>query len=100
MGQQSTVRALDAEIMACMLAAGLADQATYGGTSCRVYVDRAAQFFGGDGEVVGTRMTVGFLLAEVTPARGGTVVIDSVSYTLTEKVSQDESLATWVVVSA
>lgn len=100
MTQQATLRALDAEIMTAMKAAGLADAAMYGVTPCQVYVDRAAAFFGDAGEVAGTRMTVAFLLAEVTPARGGTVIIDSASYTLTEKVAQDESLATWVVTGA
>lgn len=98
MSQQTTLRALDAEIMAAMLGAGLADSATYGTTACDVYVDRTAQFIGdGPAQVSGVRTVIALLLSQVTPVRGGVVTVGTESFQLVELVSQDESLAAWVV---
>lgn len=98
MSQQTTLRQLDAEIMVAMLGAGLADAAIYGTTACEVYVDRTAQFLGdGAGQVSGVRTVIAFLLSQVAPVRAGVVTVGAESFQLVELVSQDESMAAWVV---
>ena len=104
MSQTNALRALDASIMASFLGAGLADSAVYKPPTgfpvlCHVYVDRVAQFFGGDTtEVAGFRTTVTLFRAQVPrPVRGATVVADGVTHTLEQLDEQDQSMTRWVV---
>ncbi|WP_396616797.1 hypothetical protein ACHZ97_04265 [Lysobacter soli] len=105
MGQVATLRALDAAIVSAFANAGMADAATYtpaGGVAvtCTVLVDRAAQYFGDVGEVVGRRIVVSLFLAEVpSPARGGVVTLadGGEQFRLSELDLLDDSISRWVV---
>lgn len=106
MSQQSTLRDLDSTIMSAMKTAGFADVATYtapsGGAAlpCNVYVDRNAQFFGEQGDVAGSRITITLLLAEIpTQLRRASIVIGSETFNLDEIAERDESKIVWVVVN-
>lgn len=106
MSQQSTLRDIDATIMSAMKTAGFADTATYtapsGGAAlpCNVYVDRNAQFFGEQGDVVGSRITITLLLTEIpTQLRRASIVVGSETFKLDEIVELDESKIVWVVVN-
>jgi hypothetical protein len=103
--QIDAMRDLDAAIVGALAHAGFADAAAYtppgGGTAvpCTVLVDRAAQFFGPAGEVVGTRIAVTLFLADVAnPQQGGTVTVGDEAFELDELDEQDESKSRWVVV--
>ena len=104
MSQTAALRALDATIMTAMRGAGMADEAVYTApvglpVACHVYVDRVAQFFGGDSaEVAGYRTTVTLFRAQVPrPIRGATVLADGQAYTLDALDEQDQSMSRWVV---
>jgi hypothetical protein len=105
MGQVATLRALDAAIVGAFVDAGMADAATYAPANgaavpCTVLVDRAAQFFGDVGEVVGRRIVVSLFLAEVpSPARGGVVTLNDggEQFRLNELDLLDDSMSRWVV---
>lgn len=105
MGQVATLRALDAAIVGAFADAGMADAATYtpatgAAVACTVLVDRAAQFFGDVGEVVGRRTVVTMFLAEVpSPARGGVVTLTDggEQFRLSELDLLDDSMSRWVV---
>lgn len=104
MSQTAALRALDASIMDAMLGAGMADAAVYTAPAglpvdCNVYVDRVAQFFGGDSaEVAGYRTTVTLFRNQVpSPVRGATVLADGTTHTLDQLDAQDQSMSRWVV---
>lgn len=106
MSQQDTLRALDAQIMGAMLAAGFADAATYTApagspVNCSVYVNHNAGFLDQDGvEVASNRTVIGILRADVNrPVRGAVVVVGPESFTLEEMVQRDESMQRWVVMA-
>lgn len=106
MSQSAALRALDADIAAAFLDAGMADTATYtppgGGIAlpCTVMIDVAVQYYGeGHGQVVGTRDLVTLFLADVpNPLRGGTVVADGKVYKLDDEDARDQSMSRWVVI--
>jgi hypothetical protein len=104
MSQQAFLRDFDNAAFATFLAAGLADVATYTTadglttTACDVLVDRNVRDFGEDASPVAAAYTlVTFQRAQVTPARGGTVVVEGESFTLDAEVRSDESITRWVV---
>lgn len=104
MSQQAFLRDFDANAFGNFLAAGIADVATYtapsGGAAlaCDVLVDRNVRDFGEDASLVAAAYTlVTFQRAQVTPARGGTVVVEGESFTLDAEVRSDESISRWVV---
>lgn len=104
MSQQAFLREFDADAFACFLGAGMADTAEYtapaGGAAipCEVLVDRDVRDYGEDASPVATSYTlVTFQRDQVTPERGGTVVVDSESFTLDAEVRKDESISRWVV---
>lgn len=100
MSQTDFLRALDADIMTALGAAGMADLALYGTTPCDVYVNRNAQFLGDHpGIAAGQRVVITFRRAQVTPERGGILTIGSETFLLNELVDEDESLSSWVVTS-
>lgn len=103
MSQRDALQAMDADIVAAFVAAGLADTATYtppgGGTAlpCQVMVDRNVEIFAEGGADVPTRgIVIALQLAEVpAPARGGVVAIGTEQLQLVAKVDADESLEKW-----
>lgn len=107
MGQQTTLRALDAAIHSGFARAGLADDGTYtpptppGGAAvaCRVMrTDVTVEEFGDGRAVASTRVELAILRADVAaPARNGTVLVDGVTLTLEAKISEDQSMTVWVV---
>ena len=104
MSQTAALRALDASIMTAMRGIGFGDVGVYTAPAglpiaVQVYVDRVAQFFGGDSaEVAGYRTTVTLFRRDVpSPVRGATVLADGVTHTLDQLDAQDESMSRWVV---
>ena len=104
MSQTAALRSLDASILTAFRGAGLADSGVYTApaglpVAVEVYVDRVAQFFGGDSaEVAGYRTTVTLFRRDVpSPIRGATVLADGVLHTLDQLDAQDESMSRWVV---
>lgn len=105
MTQQSTLRALDAELMAAFTSAGLSDAAIftqYGGgspTSCTVYVDRGVTFQGFDGTVRNDSVTITAFIDEIAevPKRGSLFVVDGVTYKVDAVTTKDESRAVCLV---
>ena len=104
MSQRAALQALDNSILNVFQGVGFADAAAYTAPAglpiaCRVYVDRAAQFFGPDGgEVAGFRTTVTLFRTDIPrPIRGATVVADGDTHTLDQLDAQDESMSRWVV---
>lgn len=96
--QQETLRALDEVIFAAFKGAGFADVAVYGVTPCDVLVDRGVQVLGDEpGSIAGQRVVVTFQRRQVAPARGGALRIGEETFELSEQLSEDESLSTWVV---
>lgn len=108
MNQRAALRDMDAVIVGAFMDVGMADAATYvapgGGAPlpCSVLVDRAAQFFGENGAVAGTRVAITLFLSEVaTPEQDGTLTLTATSeaFKLDEIDAQDESMSRWVVVN-
>lgn len=105
MTQQSTLRALDAELMTAFTTAGLADAATFtqsgGGspTTCSVYVDRGVTFQGFDGTVRNDAVTITAFLSDIAdvPKRGALFVVGSDTYKVDAVTAKDESRAVCVV---
>lgn len=108
MTQQSTLRALDAALMAAFTSAGLADAATftqYGGgspTSCSVYVDRGVSFQGFDGTVRNDAVTITAFLDEIAevPKRGALFAVGSESWKVDAVTAKDESRVVCLVTPA
>jgi hypothetical protein len=107
MSQAATLRDLDAIFAEQLLAAGMADTATYtppgagDPVDCTVLVDRNAQFFGDNGEVFGHRILITIFLAEIAaPARQGVIAIGAESFALEQLDARDESQQRWLVVPA
>ena len=105
MSQIAALQALDAEIIGAFVDAGLADAAVYtppgggAGIACEVMVDRGQVVYGADGdEVAGLRTLVTFQLAQLTPERGGVVVVDGSTLTLDSEDDNDKAMARWVAV--
>lgn len=106
MTQRATLQALDATLAAAFGSAGMADTGNLtplaGGAAlpCTVLIDRAAQFYDAQGEIVGTRVVVTLYLAEIpTPARRDTLVVGAETFKLEQLLEQDESSTRWVVVN-
>ena len=105
MGQQDSLRALDAGIHDVMLAAGVAEQAVYqagGGAAvpCRVYEDDKQDDFGEDlAPVAGRRTVLSIFLADVpAPRQDATVTMaDGTVWKLKKQAAVDQSIAKWVV---
>lgn len=98
MTQQSTLRALDADLMAAFSAAGLADAAVYtqvGGSplSCTVYVDRGVTYQGFDGTVRNDAVSITAFLDEIAsvPLRGALFVVGGTTYKVDSVTIKDES---------
>jgi hypothetical protein len=107
-GQNATLRALDADIHAGLLAAGLADTGTYtppsppGGAAFPVRVmrdDVQVDTFGETRPVRSTRIELVFLRADFTtgPHPRGTVVVDGATFVLEDLVEEDQSISRWAV---
>lgn len=106
MSQRETLRAMDATLVAAFKGAGLADAGTYtppgGGAAVDVdvMVDRGIEIFGGDGADIPAKAdVVRLFLAQVTPARGGTVVADGDTFRLCDEIERDASSVRWTVSS-
>lgn len=104
MSQRETLRALDADLVASLKDAGLADDGAYtskaGGDAiaCDVIVQRGVQVFAEGGADIAARdIVVTLFLAQVAPERGGTVVADGDTFTLVDVIDSDESRERWTV---
>jgi hypothetical protein len=106
MSQRQALAAIDADLHAAFLDAGLADVGDYTApdaapgadpVACRVYIDRDSEIRGETRQFPGGRVEVGYVLADVTPAKNGRLSVDNSLYINDELVSNDGSLARWVV---
>jgi len=105
--QFDALLALDADIHAALLNAGLADRGHYHstssapGTACDVYLDRDVQVLGQFGEVMARRDEMGIRLAGVQPARNGRVVLQleggAETWVLVDPVGDDGAISRWAV---
>lgn len=107
MSQRDFLQDFDARAFGAFRSAGLGDPALYTALGadvavpCTVLVDRGLREFGDDGAPVATRLVrVIFQLAEVSPVRGGRVVIDGETFVLDGDEDRDESTSRWVVARA
>jgi hypothetical protein len=111
MSQRNFLRDFDTTAFEAFLGAGLADEALYtplGGpaaVACQVLVDRDVRDYGDDAAQVGTAYTlITFQRRQVTPRRGGSVVVgpsgDTQRFILDKEVKRDESMSRWVVTRA
>lgn len=106
MSQKSFLQAFDQAAIGRFMAAGMADAATYTGpvtgavpVACDVMVDRGTQVWGDDASPVALgEINIAFQSTQVTPDRGGIVVVDGDTYRLTDKLEDDGSLVRWLVV--
>ncbi|WP_282266500.1 hypothetical protein [Stenotrophomonas sp. PS02298] len=106
MSQKAFLQAFDQAAIGSFMAAGMADAATYtapapGSASvpCDVLVDRGTQVWGDDASPVALgEISIAFQRAQVTPERGGIIVVDGDTYRLTDKLKDDGSLVRWLVV--
>lgn len=107
MSQQATLRALDADIHAGLVAAGLADTGTYtppsppGGAAFTVRLlrdDIQVDTFGENRAVASTRTEVMLYKADFTTpaARGGSLVVDGATLILDALVEEDQSITRWI----
>lgn len=104
MSQRTALRELDAALATAFKGAGLADAGTYtppgGGpvVDVDVIVDRGVQIFGDEGAgIPAPAVIVTLFLAQVAPARGGTVTADGDTFKLCDEVARDESRVRWTV---
>lgn len=104
MSQRATLQALDAQLVDAFKGAGLADAGTYtppgggGAVAVDVMIDREVQIFGDEGsDIPAPAVVVTLFLAQVTPARGGTVVADGDTFKLCDEIARDESRVRWTV---
>ncbi|MEO6518828.1 MAG: hypothetical protein ABIO17_07545 [Pseudoxanthomonas sp.] len=107
MSQKDFLRDFDAAAVACFHSAGIADTATYRATvadlpvACVVLVDRNVRDYGDDLAPVAVPKTlVLFQLAQVSPKRGGLVLVHGEEFALDAEVRRDESVSQWVVANA
>lgn len=105
MSQKAFMQAFDQAAIGSFMAAGMADPAEYtapaGGAAipCDVMVERGTQVWGDDGMPVALgEISIAFQRAQVVPEKGGTVVVESDTYRLTDKLRDDASLVRWLVV--
>jgi hypothetical protein len=106
MSQKAALAAMDADLHAAFADAGLADDGLYtppnaapGATPVpvRVYVNRDVQDIGAGNQVSVGRVEVQYLLADVTPAIGGQLVVDGDTYINAGEMSNDGAIAVWAV---
>lgn len=109
MTQFDDIQRMDADLHAALADAGMADRGHYTAPGanfdqpCRIYIDRAAQVLGEFGQVVGRRIEMAILAADVDARAKGVVYVPfegrpgGESFTLVEKVQDDGSLSHWVV---
>lgn len=103
----SRIPDIDDIIHGVLAAEGLAegpDEVTYtapGGATvaCRVYLDRSGQTINDAAEIVGQRVEISILRADVpAPKRDGLLTIGAEVWKLEAKIpDEDEGLSTWVV---
>lgn len=103
MGQHAATRALDLEIHEALLDVGIGEMGAYRAPGAaefapvRVIARYGTQVLGEFAQVIGYRDEVDILLGTVTPQVKGTLVVDGLTLTLTDKVSEDEGRSIWVV---
>jgi len=108
MSQKVFLQQFDSLLIDAFWDVGMADDAVYtapeGGfaRSCQVLVDRDVRDYGQEAAQVGTAYTlITFQRSQVTPHRGGSVVVgpigDTQRFTLDAEVKRDESMSRWVV---
>jgi hypothetical protein len=109
--QKVFLRELDRVLIDTFWAVGMADDAVYtepgGGFArpCQVLVDHDVRDYGEEAAQVGTAYTlITFQRSQVTPRRGGSVVVgaigDTQRFILDAEVKRDESMSRWVVTRA
>lgn len=104
MTQLDTLKQMDADLHAAFADAGLADTVAYTPNPAgpvvegvQVYIDRAHQQIGEFGQIVAPRTEVGYVLATVTPTKGGSFTIDGETWINVDNIGNDGSLSRWVV---
>ena len=107
MTQLDTLKQMDADLHAAFADAGLCDVGDYtpivdgvaGGVlaGVRVYVERDVQQIGEFGQIIAPRTQIAYLLADVTPTKGGRIVVDGQAWINTDNVGDDGSLSRWIV---
>jgi len=105
--QRDELAALDADIHAAFLDAGLADVGEYWppgalldapGMPVRVYVDRDIQTMGEVRQVRAGRIEVGYVLAPgLVPEQGGLLLVDGERFENANPISDDGSVSLWLV---
>lgn len=104
MSQRDFLQGFDAMAFGAFFDAGIADAATYtppgggAGVACQVLVDRGVRDFGTDEAPVSTfRVLVTFQLSQVSPKEEGAVEIGAETFTLVQRLREDESISQWGV---
>lgn len=106
MSQKALLAGFDAAAFDAFVAAGMGDAALYldspgqpgPGTPCSVLVDRGLQAWGDDAmSLAGDSISVRFQLAEVSPSKGGMLLVDGDRYRLAELLDDDGAMVRWAV---
>ena len=66
-------------------------------TDVRVYINRGQAVPGEFHQRAFATVSIGYLLADVTPIEGGTLLLDGVTWRNTEEIDNDGSISTWAV---
>lgn len=106
MSQKAFLAGFDAAAFGAFAVAGMGDAARYTdstgqpgpGIPCSVLVDRGLQAWGDDAmSLAGDSITVRLQLAEVSPSKGGILLVDGDRYRLAELLDDDGSMVRWAV---
>lgn len=104
MGLRDETRAIDQEMHDAFLDVGIGELASYRAPGAAEFVDdvRAivrlgTQVLGEFSQIVGYRDEVDILLGTITPQAKGTLVVDDLTLTLTDKLGEDAGVSKWVV---
>lgn len=106
MSQRQFLADLDTDLHAAFASAGMAETGQYVDTPgalpvvCRVYLDADAVTLGDHRQVAAEAIEVSYVLADVTPRRGGVLVVDGAAFRNVEQVASDGSLSRWAVARA
>lgn len=108
MSQLAALAEMDADIHAAFADVGIAETGSYlapGAVAgqevpCRVYVDRDLLVEGELRQFKAGRIEIGYLVADVTPAKKGRVTVDGETYVNDDEVSRDGSISRWAVFRA
>lgn len=104
MTQLDALRQMDSDLHSAFADAGLADVVSYTPNpagpvveGAQVYIDRAQQQIGEFGQIVAPRTEVAYVLATVTPTKGGSFTIHGETWINVDNIDNDGSLSRWIV---